>query len=57
MKTRTAPGMGAAMRLNCQEGNRTQRIGKIAENIRITELEKVVLPGTACRLWRTISIK
>ena len=47
--------MGAVLRL-AKKGTETY-IGKISGNIRITEIEKIVLLGAAYILQRTLSIK
>jgi len=55
MKTTTVPVIIGAFGLVKE---RTENyIGKIPDNIRITELQKIVLLGTARILRRTLSIK
>jgi len=55
MKTTTVPVIIAAFGL-VKKGTENY-IGKIPGNIRITELQKIVLLGTAQILRRTLSIK
>jgi len=55
MKTKTVPVIIGAFGLVKKRAE--NYIGKISGNIRITELHKIVLLGTAHILRRTLSIK